>query len=101
MQTPPSQYQGAFPEQIRVSLVNGDRGTLREAYIREGVLYGWGWQEGAPQGQRFGFALSDVERIEVRNPHQGTTIAGLTLAAWCAGAMIAERPCFWPIFSDD
>jgi hypothetical protein len=101
MRTPPAQYQGAFPERIRVELVNGDRGTLHEAYIRDGVLYGWGWQEGAGSGQRFGFALSEVERIEL--PGSDYTVAFAVVAlfgGWCVGTLLADQPCFWPINDD-
>jgi hypothetical protein len=96
MDTSPRDYVGGFPEQIRLIKVDGSRPLLREAYIKDGVLYGIGRDEDTLREQRYAFAVTEIEAIEVWRSDPEPLMFVAAAATWCLVNVAIDQHCAWP-----
>jgi hypothetical protein len=84
---PPAQYHGPLTERVRITTMDGDRGVLWDVYIDGGVLHGTGYNQGARREQKYAFALTEIQKIELERDDTAKDI--LVALAVLVGASIA------------
>ena len=89
VRTPPAQYQGPLTERVRITKMDGDRGVLWDAYIDGGVLHGTGYNQEERREQKYAYALTEIQKIELERDDTAkdilTALGVLLLASFALG----------------